>query len=368
MKARGARRLDPLEPGDPREIGGHRVRGRIGSGGMGTVYAADSPGVQGYLAVKVVHPGQAADRRFRERFALEARLLSRVNSPSVARFVRADVEADLPWMITEYVPGPTLRYHVERFGRLRRGMLLGLAVGTAEALRAVHAAGVVHRDLKPSNVVLSPTGPKILDFGIAHPVEDPDPTKWIRLRRMRRAYRDLGLPSPDTLADERVASTVDRLGTPGWISPEQYQRRPTTQKADVFLWGAVTAFASVAHDPFGRADVKEMARRVMFEEPDLQHLPPGLERLVLAAMSKDPDERPDSAELLREALALESPEGGVRPPDGGEASPGTGAAAVRRLLERRWTEVAVRPPQPPREGPRLFGRAAPDAGSDGSAP
>ncbi|MFC9090752.1 serine/threonine-protein kinase [Nocardiopsis dassonvillei] len=354
MKARGVRRLDPLEPDDPREIGGHRVRGRIGSGGMGTVYAADSPGVHGYLAVKVVHAEQAADRRFRERFAHEARLLARVNSPSVARFVRADVEAPRPWMITEYVPGPTLRHHVERYGRLRGGMLLGLAVGTAEALRAVHAAGVVHRDLKPSNVVLSGRGPKLLDFGIAHPVEDPDPTKWIRLRRMRRAYRDLRLPSPEGLADERVSERVDRLGTPGWISPEQYRRQPTAQSADVFLWGATVAFAAAGHDPFGRAGAKEMARRVMFEEPDLEYLPPGLERLVLAAMSKDPEERPDSAGLLRAALGLENVGGGVRASgEGGDAAV-TGAAAVRGLLERRWTEVAVRPPRPPRAG--LFGR------------
>ncbi|GHC76517.1 hypothetical protein GCM10007079_12890 [Nocardiopsis terrae] len=358
MKARGVRRLDPLEPGDPREIGGHRVRGRVGSGGMGTVYAADSPGVNGYLAVKVVHPEQARDQRFRERFAHEARLLSRVNSPAVARFVRADVGAEPPWMITEYVPGPTLRHHVERFGRLRGGMLLGVAVGVAEALRAIHSAGVVHRDLKPSNVVLSGQGPKLLDFGIAHPVEDPDPTKWIRLRRMRRAYRDLGLPSPEALSDERPTRQRDSLGTPGWMSPEQYQRQPTTQRSDVFLWGATVAFASVAHDPFGRAAPKEMARRVMFEEPDLQHLPRGLEKLVVAAMSKDPEDRPDSGELLRAALALEGPGGGMRAASGtdGGAAAGTGAGAVRGLLDRQWTKVAVRAPLPPREG-GLFGRS-----------
>ncbi|GAA1077535.1 serine/threonine-protein kinase [Nocardiopsis metallicus] len=346
MKARGVRRLAPLEPGDPREIGGHRVRGRVGSGGMGTVYAADSPGVHGYLAVKVVHPAQARDHRFRERFAHEARLLAKVNSPSVARFVRADVGAEPPWMITEYVPGPTLRHHVERFGRLRGGMLLGVAVGVAEALRAIHAAGVVHRDLKPSNVVLSGQGPKLLDFGIAHAVEDPDPTKWIRLRRMRRAYRDLKLPSPDSLPDERPAQQRDKLGTPGWISPEQYQRQPTTHKSDVFLWGATVAFASAAHDPFGMAAPKEMSRRVQFEEPDLQHLPKGLEKLVAAAMSKDPDDRPDTTELLRAVLALEGPGGGVRAP--AEPVTGTGTRAVRALLERQWTKVAVRVPLPPR--------------------
>ena len=324
---------------------------------MGTVYAAESPGVHGYLAVKVVHPEQSSDHRFRERFTHEARLLSKVNSPSVARFVRADVGAEQPWMITEYVPGPTLRHHVERFGRLRGGMLLGLAVGAAEALRAIHAAGVVHRDLKPGNVVLSAHGPKLLDFGIAHAVEDPDPTKWIRLRRMRRAYQDLGLPSPEALPDERVTQRRDKLGTPGWISPEQYRRQPTTQRSDVFLWGATVAFASMAHDPFGTASPEEVSRRVLFEEPDLQHLPRGLEELVVAAMSKDPDDRPDAGELLRTALDLEGPEGGVRASAPPNAAAPDGRGAVRGVLERRWTKVAVRAPRPPREV-RIFGRTS----------
>ncbi len=337
MKARGIRRLRPLEAGDPEEVGGHRIVGRVGAGGMGTVYAAASPGSGGYLAVKVIHAEQASDPRFRDRFALEARLLARVNSPAVARFVRADVQAELPWMITEYVPGPTLRHHVERFGRLKKGMLLGVAAGTAEALRAVHAAGVVHRDLKPGNVVLSAKGPKLVDFGIAHPVEDPDPTKWIRLRRMRRAYRDLKLPSPESLPDERITAWVDKLGTPGWISPEQYSRRPTTQRSDVFLWGATVAFAALGHDPFGRAAAKEMARRVLFEEPDLEYLPPGLKALVEAAVAKEPEERPDASGLLARVLELD------------------GAPGLRELMERCWTGVAVRPPEPPRRRPRLLG-------------
>ncbi|MFE1169503.1 serine/threonine-protein kinase [Nocardiopsis sp. NPDC058789] len=351
MKARGVRRLAPLVPGDPWEVGGHRVRGRVGAGGMGTVYAAESPGAHGYLAVKVAHPELAHDRRFRERFTHEARLLARVDSPCVARFVRADVGAEPPWMITEYVPGPTLRHHVERFGRLRGGMLLGLAAGVAEALRAVHAAGVVHRDLKPGNVVLSARGPKLLDFGIAHAVEDPDPTKWRRLRRMRRAYRALGLPSPAGLSDERTARMLDRRGTPGWISPEQYRRRPTTHGSDVFLWGATVAFASVGHDPFGTAPPREMARRVTTEEPDLRYLPVGLEKLVVAALSKDPDDRPRSGELLRAVLDLEGPEGGVRTPAG------AGEAGVRGLLDRHWTRVAVRQPLPPREWSLRAGRS-----------
>lgn len=350
MKVRGVRRLAPLAPGDPRDVGGHPLVGRIGSGGMGTVYAAASPGVGGYLAVKVVHAEHAADPRFREQFAREARLLARVNSPCVARFVQADVEAGRPWMITEYVAGPTLRRHVERHGRLRRGMLAGLAVGIAEALRAIHSAGVAHRDLKPGNIVLSAQGPKVLDFGIAHPTAHEDATRWIRLRRMRRAYRDLRLPSPETLPDERPGGRRDRVGTPGWISPEQYRGEIATERADVFLWGAMVAFAAAGHDPFGHGPPKEMARRVLHEEPDLEYLPPALEELVRAAMAKDPHDRPEAVALLRGALALGTDGSG----DGGAPVPERPTpAAARDFLGRAWTRVSIRPPLPPRRGLRF---------------
>jgi hypothetical protein len=109
----------------------------------------------------------------------------------------------------------------------------------------------------------------------------------------------------------------------------------------VFLWGATVAFTALGHDPFGRAEPKEMARRVLFEEPDLEYLPPGLKKLVEAAVAKDPEDRPEAAELLRGLLDLD------------------GAATVRELMERSWTEVAVRPPEAPRQGLRLFGQSRP---------
>ncbi|WP_338022788.1 serine/threonine-protein kinase [Allosalinactinospora lopnorensis] len=217
MKARGKRRLARLLPDDPRSVGGYSLVGRIGTGGMGTVYAAASSTGSGYLAIKMIHPGHAADPRFRSRFAHEARLLARVNSPCVARFIRADVEAEIPWLVTEYVPGPTVRRHVERHGPLRGGMLSALAVGAAEALHGIHDAGIVHRDLKPSNVIMAPTGPKILDFGIAHQATAEDATRWIRVRRLRRRLRAMRIPSSPALAEPDGESDAprDRLGTPG---------------------------------------------------------------------------------------------------------------------------------------------------------
>ena len=341
MKARGPRRLDPLLPGDPAEVGGYRLVGRVGSGGMGTVYAATGDGIRGYLAVKVVHGRHAGDEAFRRRFAAEARLLARVNSPCVARFAGADVQAERPWLATEFVPGPTLRRHVERHGRLRRGMLYALAVGCADALRAVHAVDVVHRDLNPGNVVLSPAGPKLLDFGIAHRETREDATRWLRLRRYRRAVRDLRLPDPAPEGEERLSGPRDRLGTPGWISPEQYRGGEVTAASDVFLWGALVAYAASARDPFGVAPPAELARRAVREAPDVDRLPPALEGPVAAAMAKDPGDRPSVPDLLDALLAAD----GAAPP----AGPAGRAAAVREVLRRDWTEVAVRPPKPPRQ-------------------
>ncbi|MUL39789.1 serine/threonine protein kinase [Streptomonospora sp. PA3] len=344
MKARGTRRLGRLLPGDPAEVGGYELVGRVGSGGMGTVYAGRAPGIRGYLAVKVVNGEHAATAEFRRQFAHEARLLARVNSPCVARFVQADVEAEPPWLATEYVPGPTVRHHVERHGPLRGGMLAGLAAGAAEALRAVHAVGIVHRDLKPSNVVIAPTGPKILDFGIARSTAPEDPTRWIRLRRFRQGLRRIGIREPQGLPSAdggRATAPRDRVGTPGWISPEQYRGEPATDRSDVFLWGCLVAFAGSARNPFGHGHPKELARRVLREEPDLERLPAGLEPLVLAALSKDPAERPDSSRLLREVLAA----------SGGDPRPAAVSATLREFLRTTWTEVAVRLPRPPREYP-----------------
>ncbi|GAA2008843.1 hypothetical protein GCM10009799_40730 [Nocardiopsis rhodophaea] len=350
MKARGVRRLGRLLPDDPREVGGYRLVGRVGAGGMGTVYAGTAEGISGYLAIKVVHAEHAADVRFREQFAHEARLLARVNSPCVTRFISADVEAERPWLATEYAPGPTVRHHVERHGPLRATMVRALAVGIADALRAIHSAGVVHRDLKPSNIIMAPSGPKVLDFGIARPSTRTDATRWVRVRRMRRAFRALRLPSPDTLPGPEAGSGVprDKVGTPGWISPEQYRRQPVTDRSDVFLWGALIAFAAAAHDPFGHGHPRELARRVLHEDPDLDRLPPGLDELVPIAMAKDPDDRPDSAELLRLLLAREDIAGGGQTSRRSGGPMGERTATVRDVLAEQWTDVAARLPRPPR--------------------
>ncbi|MBO2457850.1 serine/threonine-protein kinase [Actinomadura violacea] len=177
--------MRPLRPTDPRRIG------RLGSGGSGQVYLARSPGGRP-VAVKVVHGHLAASERFRTRFAREAAAARRVGGFHTAQVVDLAPDADPPWLVTAYVPGPSLRDAVQEHGPLPPAMLTALGAGLAEGPAAVHAAGLVHRDLKPGNVVLAADGPRIIDFGIAHALD----------------------------ASELTASGAV-LGTPAYMSPEQ---------------------------------------------------------------------------------------------------------------------------------------------------
>ncbi|MEU1450206.1 protein kinase domain-containing protein, partial [Streptomyces mirabilis] len=169
-------RVHPARPGDPGRIGPYRVIGRLGSGGMGTVHAALDPGGR-RVAVKVVHPAQAGDEEFRARFKREVEVSGRVTGPCLVPLLAADPGADVPWLATAYVPGLTLGEHIAAHGPLSGARLYALAVGTAAALAAVHAAGVVHRDVKPGNVILAPDGPRVLDFGIAHALDGTSVTR-----------------------------------------------------------------------------------------------------------------------------------------------------------------------------------------------
>ena len=282
--------LSPLHPDDPENVGPHRLIGRLGAGGMGVVYGAlDANGTP--VAVKTVHARLAADRDFRARFAREVNLVARVDGLCTPRFLGADVAGAVPWMATEYVPGPTLRQHVRARGPLTGEVLKAFAVGAAEALRAVHAQGIVHRDLKPGNVILAPDGPKVLDFGIAR-----------------------------AMGETAVTRTGGLFGTPGWIAPELYAGAEPTPAADVFAWGALVAFTGTGHNPFGKGEADTLAYRVAAEEPDLAGVPPELLPLLRAALAKDPDLRPTADQAMAELVGADPT-----------------AEATRVLLDGTWS-------------------------------
>ncbi|WP_106399934.1 serine/threonine-protein kinase [Actinocorallia populi] len=260
---------------DPAVVGGLSLLGRIGSGGMGTVYLAeDAEG--GRVAVKTIHPRLAEDKVFRARFADEVALAGRVASFCTARIIghgedEALHPAGLPYMVSEYIGGVSLARRVHESGPLPASDLHGVALGVATALAAIHEAGLVHRDLKPSNVVLTLSGPRVIDFGIARALDAN--TSW--------------------------TTTGTVLGTPGWMAPEVLVGGSATPPADVFAWGLLMAYAGTGRSVFGEGQALDVARRVVQDEPDLDGLEEGvLRQLVRAALSKSPGERPSAPELM----------------------------------------------------------------------
>jgi serine/threonine protein kinase len=281
-----------LQPADPRLIGPYRLVAQLGSGGMGRVFLAMSAGGRP-VAVKMIRAELAADPDFRSRFSREVTAARRVNGLFTALVVDADVDAQVPWLATAYVAGPSLAQTVKDHGPLSAKSVLALAAGLAEGLKAIHAAGVVHGDLKPSNVLLAEDGPRVIDFGISHAAEAAPVTH------------------PGLV-----------MGSPGFMSPEQAMGKKVGPLSDVFSLGAVLAFAATGERPFGTGTPIALLDRVIHDTPSIDKVPPEVRPLVQRCLAKDPSERPTPADLLDELGALQAatdwvPESIVRmfPPD-----------------------------------------------------
>ncbi|WP_418958415.1 protein kinase domain-containing protein [Streptomyces tritici] len=263
------------EAEDPEYAGEYRLGACLGSGGMGVVHLARSAsGLR--LAVKVVHESHASDPEFRARFRQEVAAARRVSGAFTAPVVDADPDAARPWMATLYVPGPTLAEQVRRSGPLSPAELRRLTAGLAEALRDIHRAGVVHRDLKPGNVLLTDTGPKVIDFGISRP------------------------------SDSDVRTETGKLiGSPPFMAPEQFQRpREVGPAADVFALGSVLVHAATGTGPFDSDSPYIVAYQVVHDEPDLSGVPEELAPLVARCLAKEPADRPTPDEIM---AALQPP-------------------------------------------------------------
>lgn len=261
--------MQPLQPGDPGWVGGYRLVARLGAGGMGVVYLGHSRGGRA-VAVKVVREHFARDTHYRARFRREVAAARTVTGTFSAPLLDADPEAEVPWLVTDYLPGLSLREAVEVFGGLPPDTLRLLAAALAEALAAIHRAGLAHRDLKPGNIMLTAVGPRVIDFGIAR----PDGATSITL--------------PGALP-----------GTPGFMSPEQASGGLAGPASDVFALGAVLAFAATGQEPFDADDRAATLERVRLARPDLSGLTDrGLRALVAACLRREPGQRPSAAALL----------------------------------------------------------------------
>ena len=234
----------PLQSADPARVGPYVLQYRLGVGGMGVVYlAAAEDGVP--VAVKVVKAELAQDPAFRQRFGQEIATLRRVRGPGVVAVLDAELTGDLPWVAMEYVEGPSLAAHVRACGPMSEEAGRALAVGMAAALRVLHGAGVVHRDVKPGNVLLAPSGPVLIDFGIA------------RVDAMTR-----------------VTTLHERIGSPAWMAPESITGEgDPTPAVDIFAAALTVAYAVTGRPPFGDGPTGAMLYRAVHRDPDLDEVP-----------------------------------------------------------------------------------------------
>jgi predicted Ser/Thr protein kinase len=270
-----------LQPTDPRRLGAYTLLWRLGGGGMGVVYLGEAPDER-LVAIKVIRPELADDPMFLARFRQEVEAASRVAGFCTARVIDADLEAGQPWFVTEYVDGPTLQQAVQRSGRLRDQSLSTFALGVAEALDAIHEAGVIHRDLKPSNVLLARNAPKVIDFGIA---------------RARDAAQ--------------LTQTGKLIGTVNWLAPEQLRSDRATPLSDVFAWGGLVAFAATGRPPFGTGPPEVVVHRIINEAADLDGVEAELRALVAQALAKQPEQRPSARALLARLLGTRKADAAV---------------------------------------------------------
>lgn len=268
----------PLSPDDPRRLGGRLLLGRLGESRQGVVYLGR--GKDGELVtVKVLRAGRGAGLRARDRFAREVAAARQVPGPYTARVLAARVSGDRPYIISEYVPGPSLQQVVAERGPLPEERLHKVALRTARALAAVHRAGLVHRNFTPEHVLLARGGAKVIGLGVA-----------------------------------RTLRAAGPAGTPAYLAPEQLDGAEAGPAADVFAWGAVMLFAACGRAPFGEGPAPEVMRRILHEEPPLEELPPSLRGIVAGALAKDPAARPTARQVLDWLLGQESMVAGMPQP------------------------------------------------------
>ncbi|MFD1660364.1 serine/threonine-protein kinase, partial [Streptomyces caeni] len=288
--------MEKLGAGDPMgvppgfllrgRIGAYRLIARLGAGGMGNVYLARSDRGR-TVAVKLVRRELAQQEEFRARFRQEVQAARRVGGHWTAPVLDADTEAEIPWVATGYVAGPTLQTVVSHdHGALPERSVRILAAGLAHALQDIHAAGLIHRDLKPSNVLVTIDGPRVIDFGITRALE--------------------------TVTAAGLTRTGALVGSPGFMAPEQVRGDRITPACDVFCLGSVLAYAATGVLPFGTADsgVHALLFRIAEEDPDLRGIPEDLADLVRDCLRKDPAARPTPAQILERTGAGDTVSGG----------------------------------------------------------
>ena len=273
----------PLRDTDPRQVGGYRLLGRLGEGGQGVVFLAVGP-AGSQAAVKLLPP--TTDPQVRSRFLKEVAAAQRVARFCTAQVLDAGIFERRPYIVSEYVNGPSLIEVVEQLGPRGGATLERIAIATLTALGAVHAAGMVHRDFKPGNVLLGPDGPVLIDFGLA------------------------AVPGMTTIGPSGQAA----IGTPAFMAPEQLAGERVTAAADMWSWAVTMAFAGTGELPFKGESLTATAYAILHSEPYVGRLPESLGSLVYRCLNKDPAVRPSARSALSELVAAGALLMGPMPP------------------------------------------------------
>ncbi|NRQ34455.1 protein kinase [Nonomuraea sp. NN258] len=303
--------MRPLLAGEPREIEGHHLLGRLGDGGQGSVFLGKDAAGR-HVAIKVLHARLLTNDRATRRFLRESATAAQVAGFCTAKVYGSGLVDGRPYIVSEFIDGPSLHDLVFDGGPLTGGQLERLAVGTATALTAIHGAGIVHRDFKPSNVLMGPDGPRVIDFGIAKAMDA-----------------------------STTASSV--VGTPGYMAPEQIAGESVTSAGDIFSWASTMAFAATGTPLFGRDSIPAVMNRILNAEPDLSEVPRPLRGVLEACLAKDPAKRPTADDVLMRLLGRtgEQAAGATRvlEPESARRRGRTGGLLAGK--RRKWTAAGV---------------------------